>query len=71
MLRFEHLQVDLPYFSPTSIVQDHQGFLWIGTLRGLYKYDGYQFTSYRVQPRFHWGGLRRAILNATGRSTDS
>ena len=35
---------------PTSvsyIFQDKTGFLWFGTNSGLYKYDGYSFTSYK------------------------
>jgi len=50
-------QVDLPfeYFSvdegmPTTvryIYQDKTGFLWFATNSGLYKYDGYSFTSYK------------------------
>lgn len=31
----------------TSIVQDPKGFIWIGTYYGLFRYDGYQFSSYR------------------------
>ena len=50
-------QVELPFenFSldegmPTvtnSIIQDKIGFLWFATNSGLYKYDGYNFTSYK------------------------
>ncbi|MCL4705386.1 response regulator [bacterium] len=29
------------------MLQDHQGFLWLGTADGLIKYDGYGFTAYR------------------------
>jgi ligand-binding sensor domain-containing protein/signal transduction histidine kinase len=29
-----------------SIAQDQQGFIWIGTEGGLYKYDGFEFTLY-------------------------
>jgi signal transduction histidine kinase/ligand-binding sensor domain-containing protein/DNA-binding response OmpR family regulator len=29
-----------------AILQDHQGFLWIGTEDGLHKYDGYNFRVY-------------------------
>ena len=30
-----------------SIAQDHYGFLWFGTLDGLYRYDGYNLKPYR------------------------
>ena len=30
----------------TSLVQDHQGFIWIGTQNGLNRFDGYRFTPY-------------------------
>ncbi|MBI4889687.1 MAG: response regulator [Acidobacteria bacterium] len=34
----------------TSIVQDKQGFLWIGTAVGLNRYDGRRFRQYRSRP---------------------
>lgn len=34
----------------TRIVQDRQGFMWIGTLNGLYRYDGYNFVSFKAKP---------------------
>ncbi|HEV2479266.1 MAG TPA: two-component regulator propeller domain-containing protein [Puia sp.] len=34
----------------TCILQDHLGFMWIGTQNGLNKYDGYQFTICRYNP---------------------
>ncbi|MCI6618314.1 MAG: helix-turn-helix domain-containing protein [Prevotella sp.] len=33
----------------TRIVQDRQGFMWIGTLNGLYRYDGYNFVSFKAK----------------------
>ena len=33
----------------TSFTQDKQGFLWIGTGYGLFKYDGFKFTAYYSQ----------------------
>lgn len=44
-LRFETFgpEDDLPHRRVTAIVQDHRGFLWLGTQNGLARYDGYRF----------------------------
>lgn len=34
-----------------SMVQDHQGYLWIGTADGLNRYDGYGVTVFRHDPQ--------------------
>ncbi len=34
----------------TSVLKDANGFLWIGSSDGLYRYDGYSFRNYRKQP---------------------
>ncbi len=31
---------------PRTIYHDSEGFLWIGTINGLFKYDGVEFTAY-------------------------
>ena len=51
-LRFEHLGMDdgLSNDQVTAILQDRKGYLWIGTMDGLNKYDGYTFTKYRFDP---------------------
>lgn len=53
-LQFEHFtQADgLPAEGPYwSIVQDRQGFLWLGTdAGGLIRYDGFQFDTFRHNP---------------------
>lgn len=46
--RFEHITVEdgLPENSGTAIFQDHLGYMWFGTQRGLTKYDGYKMIKY-------------------------
>ncbi|MCJ8275114.1 MAG: hypothetical protein MJK04_37640, partial [Psychrosphaera sp.] len=46
--RFFSLWVDdgLPNNSVISMVQDPQGFIWLGTFNGLARYDGYQFKNF-------------------------
>jgi ligand-binding sensor domain-containing protein/signal transduction histidine kinase len=48
---FEHLTAaqGLSFNEVTAIMQDSRGFMWIGA-NGLYKYDGYSFTSYKTDP---------------------
>ena len=35
--------------SATSLLQDSRGFIWIGTVNGLFRYDGYEFKVMRHQ----------------------
>lgn len=51
--RFQHLSVEdgLSQNSVTTIFQDSKGFMWFGTYDGLNKYDGYNFTTYRSNPK--------------------
>jgi len=48
-LRFDALTTEqgLSQSTVTAILQDRQGFMWFGTLEGLNKYDGYNFTVYK------------------------
>jgi signal transduction histidine kinase/DNA-binding response OmpR family regulator/ligand-binding sensor domain-containing protein len=34
----------------TGMTMDRRGLLWVSTWGGLYRYDGYQFISYKVRP---------------------
>jgi len=34
----------------TGIVQDKQGYMWFSSKKGLYRYDGYNFISYKNDP---------------------
>ncbi len=49
--RFMQLGRQHPFLSQaTALAQDAQGFLWIGTQHGLYRYDGQVVESYRADP---------------------
>ena len=45
-IKFEHYSSNegLSYSNVKCIQQDTLGFLWVGTLNGLNRYDGIQFT---------------------------
>ncbi|MRW87276.1 GAF domain-containing protein [Pseudoduganella sp. FT26W] len=51
-LRFEHLGVEqgLTQESVASILQDRQGYMWLGTQAGLNRYDGYRVTTFKNDP---------------------
>ncbi|TGE04684.1 hybrid sensor histidine kinase/response regulator transcription factor [Hymenobacter fodinae] len=46
--RFEHLTVDqgLSHSDAMAVAQDQAGFIWVGTNRGLDRYDGYGLKQY-------------------------
>ena len=50
---FHQLPLDssLAQNTVTDIVQDHRGLLWVGTLGGLHRYDGYHFELISSDPR--------------------
>jgi ligand-binding sensor domain-containing protein/signal transduction histidine kinase len=52
-LRFERLTLENGLSSNyvRTIVQDRQGFIWVGTEDGLNRYDGYNFRTFRKRPR--------------------
>ena len=49
---FQHLNTDhgLPQGTGTALVEDRDGFLWVGTQGGLARWDGYRFHSYLSNP---------------------
>jgi signal transduction histidine kinase/ligand-binding sensor domain-containing protein/DNA-binding response OmpR family regulator len=51
-LKFEHIgtREGLSQDDVSSIIQDSQGFMWIGTGNGLNRYDGYKFINYSHDP---------------------
>jgi len=51
-LQFEHLGFEhsLSHINVNKIFQDSKGYIWIGTMDGLNKYDGYTFTKYKFDP---------------------
>jgi ligand-binding sensor domain-containing protein len=50
---FEHLRQEngVPNEIATSVAEDGQGFIWLGTLSGLARWDGYRAHPYRSDPK--------------------
>jgi ligand-binding sensor domain-containing protein/serine phosphatase RsbU (regulator of sigma subunit) len=48
-LKFKHLSSKngLPNNSITNIFKDSKGFMWLGSEEGLYRYDGYDYITYK------------------------
>ncbi|WP_066630621.1 hybrid sensor histidine kinase/response regulator transcription factor [Labilibacter marinus] len=51
-IKFRHLDYSqgLSNNQVHSICKDHKGFLWIGTMSGLNRFDGYDFKVYKHEP---------------------
>jgi signal transduction histidine kinase/ligand-binding sensor domain-containing protein len=51
-LKFTKLSIDdgLSSSIVSCIIQDHEGFVWIGTPDGLNRYDGFKFVVYKNDP---------------------
>ena len=62
---FEHLTTrdGLSQSTVMSVLQDSQGFLWLGTESGLDRYDGYSIREYRRE-RGNEHGLGQALVHA-------
>jgi len=52
IFRFEHMGSEdgLSQNTAFSILFDSKGFMWIGTMNGLNRYDGFEFKIYRSSP---------------------
>jgi len=54
----------------SGITQDSQGYMWFATKKGLFKYDGYQMTSYNNNPEdsnsLATDALEAICIDATG-----
>ena len=64
--RFEHLTVDqgLSHSDAMAVAQDQDGFIWVGTNRGINRYDGYRLKQYMlpVNPRNGLASNRIKVL---------
>ncbi len=51
-MKFHHISIKegLANNRVDCMLQDHEGYLWFGTKRGLCKYNGYDFTIYKSHP---------------------
>jgi len=63
--RIWQVQQGLPESSIYSVLQAHDGYLWLGTLTGLVRFDGVRFTTLEdIYPRASAAGLGNAWIRA-------
>jgi ligand-binding sensor domain-containing protein/signal transduction histidine kinase len=64
-LRFQHLRGEqgLPDDSVTAMLQDQRGFMWLGTVAGLARYDGRRMKLFGSEPE-QAGSLSHAFVLA-------
>ena len=56
-----------PWGSVTAIAQSADGYLWVGTSRGLIRFDGYDFRMYENGgPNLKIGGVRQLLADSQG-----
>jgi signal transduction histidine kinase/ligand-binding sensor domain-containing protein len=56
-----------PWGSVTAIAQSADGYLWVGTNRGLVRFDGYDFRMYENGgPNLKIGGVRQLLADSQG-----
>src|SRR5438132_9335609 len=71
-IKFQHLKTDdgLSQSNVLCIFQDSRGFMWFGTEDGLNKYDGYNFTVYKNDPKKN-NSLSNNFINDIVEDNDS
>src|SRR5438105_5016253 len=71
-VKFQHLKTDdgLSQSDVLCIFQDSHGFMWFGTEDGLNKYDGYNFTVYKNDPKKN-NSLSNSYINDIVEDNDS
>lgn len=62
-IRFEKISVDdgLSQSTVFSVCQDSKGYMWFGTLEGLNRYDGYNFTVFKAN-QYKSGSLASSTI---------
>ncbi|PWF49347.1 ligand-binding sensor domain-containing diguanylate cyclase [Massilia glaciei] len=63
------IQEGLPQISVQAIVQDQQGYIWVGTQAGLARFDGVRFTTYTPdnEPAVPGVWIRSLLVDTGGR----
>ena len=57
-------RTELPEGAVNCIEQDEEGFIWIGTWKGLYRYDGYEVINFSsINPKFNALKIKYLLIN--------
>ncbi len=65
IFKFEHITVNdgLSHSDAMAVIQDKDGFIWVGTNKGLDRYDGYTLKNYRLPYRNVNGQYTNRVLD--------
>lgn len=53
-----------------SLLEDRDGYIWIGTMAGLQRYDGYDFLNFTYDPRKPAIGLKESVIRHLMQKSD-
>lgn len=67
-MQFSHLSIndELPYSHVTAIKQDAKRYMWIGTRKGLFRYDGYTISPVKSAGSVNSTYIRQILVSKTG-----
>lgn len=57
----------LTSLNPVALVQDQEGYLWVGTQSGLYQFDGLRFRKYGLEEGLPATGITALLEGSEGR----
>lgn len=58
----------LPTNAINGAVQDHEGYIWFYTEKGVSKFDGYEFKNFSIKDNLPFNNIKNLWLDSLGRT---